>query len=381
MVSHAGEIGIKSKTTRRFMIKKLYKNITTKFPDSHLEFKNIANRTIIFTENPKILAKEISEIIFGVSHTAPIYFFTWSSYDALLDTFIQYSRQFMKEGKSFGFESRTSGKNRPSSQSLKVELGSKLYEAFNGSIRVDLTHPDFLFTVEVRDEFAWIYHESFHGLDGYPQGAQKGIMFGNIRPWLPDYTASFLTMKRGVNVRLVRFHTEPENNPSNQEWHDQFVRKFIFLKSIDIPLYDLLETWQPRFGDNLCSACMFFSERLLTKASKLREAAGFISGVRSLPLEGDISAESLKWFENHSTILKIRPNIVSKHETIEQSSFFASFNQSNSCCPFQQKRLITSTLSSDEISMLEDKAEQLVHTYFSTRSQDSESSDTQMTEK
>ena len=213
MLAHAGEIGIKSKTTRRFMIKTLYRNISAKFPDYNLKFKNIANRSIIYT-------------IFGVSHTAPIFLFTWTDYQHLLTTFTSYAKQFIVSGQSFGYTARTTGQNRPPSQNLKVELGSELYEAFNGTIKVDLTHPDVLFNVEVRDQIAWIYHQSHLGLDGFPQGAQKGIIFGNLRFWLADYYASYLVMKRGVNVQPVRFVTSPELDTEEETFHQDFLKKF-----------------------------------------------------------------------------------------------------------------------------------------------------------
>lgn len=375
MVAHAGEIGIKSKTTRRFMIKILYKNISEKFPDFQLQYKNIANRTIITTDQPQLLAHQIADIIFGVSHTAPIFIFQWTSHEQLVSTFISYASQFIKPGQNFGFDARTSGKNRPHTQELKVELGSKLFDAFNGSISVNLTNPDFLFSVEVRDEFAWIYHEQYHGQDGFPQGAQKGRVFGNLHYWLNDYSAIFLTMRRGVNVRPVRFITEPQSDLIEQKWHENFSKDFFFTKVVEIPIYHLLQEWQPVFKDNLCMACMLFSEKLLSKACKLKGGSGIVSGLKLLSLQGDISNSNLKWIESQTKSFKIRPNLIASHEIDHLNKIFKNFPTINSCCTFQSKRLIKDILTTDQVNFIDDKAEEFLQIHFKSNYPSSQDED------
>ena len=360
------------------MIKRLYKNISIKFPDLELQFKNISNRSIIFSEKPDMLAQQIAGIIFGVSYTAPIHFFTWTTHEELIQSFIEYASYYMKPDQTYGFEARTSGQNRPHTRELKVELGSKLFEVFHGSIKVDLTRPDFLFAVEVRDNYAWIYHKRFQGLDGYPQGAQKGIMFGELRFWLPDYLAIFLTMKRGVNLRPIRFITQ-ENNPIAQDWHESFMNNFSFRKAIDIPMISLLKNWKTIFNDNLCSACVFFSENLLSKISKLKEGAGFVSGVKSVDIDGDITSESLKWLEMATDVFKIRPNLVSTFEDLERSKIFSNFPKSSSCCSFQKKRFILKTLKSDEQKDILKQVDAYTKTYFLSQTPDSDVQDIDIT--
>lgn len=365
MLAHAGEIGIKSKTTRKFMIKQLYRNITKKLPDYNLNFKNISNRTIINSDQAETLAETIADTIFGISYTAPIYLFKWSDLDQLKATFISFASQFMAAGKSFGFDARTTGKNRPHSQSLKVDLGSLLYEAFNGSIKVDLTNPDFYFTVEVREEYAWIYFKTYRGYDGFPQGAQKGILFGIIRDWILDYTAVFLAMKRGVNVRPIRFITKAEDQSDDMKsWHDQFIAKFSFKSCIDIPIYDLLAQWQKLFNSNLCSACMFFSEQLLANASSEKFAHGFVSGVKLDSLQGDITSAGLKWLEENIKTFKIRPNIVQVDDDITTNNFFRTFPSTGSCCTFQNKRLISYNLNQKEKELILEKVSEYQDKYF-----------------
>ncbi len=381
MLAHAGEIGIKSKTTRRFMIKRLYKNISIKFPNFNLHYKNIANRTIIYTNQPVFLAQKIADIIFGVSHTAPIFIFKWTSYEHLLDSFTGFASQFISPSKSFGFEARSSGKNRPHTQELKVELGSKLYEAFNGSLTVNLTDPDFLFVVEVRDEFAWIYHERIQGLDGFPQGSQKGIIFGSIRFWLNDYSATFLTMKRGVNVHPIRFITQRIPESAEETWHESFLNNFSFKKCLDIPIYDLLQSWQPVYGDNLCTACMYFTENLLTTACKLRNVVGFVSGLKIASLQGDITNNSLKWLESQNIVFKIRPNLIATHEISQLNKIFDNFPSKPSCCPFQSKRFIKSTLSSDEAKIIDEKVHEFVDKFFIPNYPDNNSMNDKLSEK
>jgi hypothetical protein len=364
MVAQAGEIGIKSKTTRKFIVSVLRRNISEKCSEFNLNFKNIASRTIIFTDKPREVSEKISRIIFGVNHTAPIYFFKWVDYNTLMDIATKYSAQFISPGQSFGFDARSTGVNRPSTQKLKVELGSKLYEHFNGSISVNLTNPDFLFHVEVRDEYAWIYHEKVDGLDGYPPGSQKSFVYGNIRPWLLDYLASFLMMKRGVIVRPVRFLTDESPPASFQEFHQQFIDDFSYKKNIDVPIYDLLNEWKDQFGSNLCTACIFFSERVLIQASNTNHGLGFTSGLRSSNLGGDIDNYSLKWLENKNSGLKFRPTLIFNFDEILDKWIFRNNNFTGTCCKFQEKRIVSQELTPDEIKIVEEKATEYVKTYF-----------------
>ena len=377
MIAHAGEIGIKSKTTRRFMIKTLYQNISFKFPDFDLKFKNISNRTIIYTDRPYDLAKGIAEIIFGASHVAPIYLFSWSTYEELLTICTQYSSQFMKSGHSFGYAARSSGPNHPPSQQLKVDLGSKLWETFDGKITVNLTNPDFLFTVEVRNSQAWIYHETFLGPDGFPPGVQQGVIYANIRFWLADYIAAFLVLKRGVKVKLVRFLTTSTPSTDQEGFHSQFLEKFVFKKAIDVPIYEALASWKDVFGDNLCSACMLFSESLLSLASKNKSALGFTSGVSLSSPYRDITPEGLQWLEQNNKGFKIRPNLFSSLDSSQHSLFFENFPKTFACCSFQSQRLIKSPIPSDQIHLINQSVQEFAEKYFGTQAsnQDDETSE------
>lgn len=374
MLAHAGEIGIKSKTTRRFMIKQLYKNISKKFPDYNLIFKNIANRSIVEIDEPEKLAQRIAENIFGISYTSPIYFFKWLDHEHLTSVVTKYASQYLKPGMSFGFDAKTTGKNRPSSQSLKVELGSLVFESYNGSLTVNLNNPDFYFTVEVREEYAWVYHKKFHGLDGFPQGAQQGMAFGNIRPWTPDYIATFQTMKRGVNVKPVRFLTQKVIPPEQESWHQQFLEKFVFRKCLDIPIYDLLISWEKLFGQKLCSACIFFSEQLLTKASEDKKNIGFVSGLQLDTLGGDITPAALQWLENNSKAFKIRPNIASDITGILDNHYFKDFAKKASCCKFQAVRKIDSSLDDKEKTIILKEVQNYYKQFFNASSESYENS-------
>lgn len=364
MLAHAGEIGIKSKTTRRFMIKALYQNISNKFPEFNLKFKNISNRSIIYTDKPVELAKGIADCIFGISHTAPIYLFSLSNYDELLTICTEYASQFMKVGCSFGYAARSSGPNHPPSQQLKADLGSKLWEYFEGNITVNLTNPDFLFTVEVRDNIAWIYHELYQGQDGFPPGVQQGVIYGNLRFWLPDYVAVYLVLKRGVKVKPIRFLTTNESSPIEEAWHNQFLEKFVFKKTIEIPIFELLQIWKEKFGTNLCSACMFFSESFLSKLSKQKHELGYTSGLKLSNISGDITENSLKWLEDSNNGFKIRPNLLTNDDPTQYHQIFNDFPTSKACCPFQTKRFINLVLSSSEINLIEQSVQNYLTKYF-----------------
>ena len=370
MIAHAGEIGIKSKSTRTHMIKLLHNSIINKLDLKHSSYKaikNISNRSILHHPNAEAIAFTIAEIIFGVSYSAPIYFFTWESYDRLIETLFEFSISNIQAGTSFGLDAKCSGKNRVSTTKLKTELGQKIVDHFNGSVSVNLSDPDIKLITEVRGENAWIDYNKFKGLDGFPQSSQKNLVFGLIKPWYMDYVSSFLIMKRGVDVQVIRFLTDENSNQIYETIHTSFISDFSNHSSIDIPIYDVLQKWQPLFKEKLCTACTLFSQLLILPLIKEENAVGYINGLQIAKNQGDITIPVLTLLD--STMKQVEEKFIQFRPCLFQSyKLNNSENPANaSCCNLVNKRKLTSDLDQDKIDLVKETAKLVSHQYLNNR--------------
>ena len=151
--------------------------------DSKTEIKNISNRSIILLPDSSQSAKKIAESIFGVSYTAAIILFEWKTYEGLLDKLYSLAIPLLQTSTTFGLDAKSSGKNRVSTTKLKTDLGTRLLDHFNNKLSVNLDNPDTKIRIEVRGETAWIYSKKYPGLDGFPQGSQRSVVFGLLKPW------------------------------------------------------------------------------------------------------------------------------------------------------------------------------------------------------
>ncbi len=119
-------------------------------------------------------------------------------------------------GKTFKVETRRADKQFPvSSPELSRILGGHLLRSFP-HLKVDVHNPDFVVKVEVRSEGAFIYSQVLPCLGGLPAGsAGKGLLL--LSGGIDSPVAGFLSMKRGVNLEGVHFHSYPFTSQQSKE--------------------------------------------------------------------------------------------------------------------------------------------------------------------
>ena len=92
---------------------------------------------------------------------------------------------------------------------LNNQLGQYLLDNTPaGALEVDLNGAELEVTVEIRDQYAYIYTGQQEGLGGLPVGtsSKAGLMLSG---GIDSPVAGWLTMKRGVKVTPIYFHTPP----------------------------------------------------------------------------------------------------------------------------------------------------------------------------
>jgi len=119
-------------------------------------------------------------------------------------------------GRTFKVETRRTNKDFPlTSPELSRTLGGHLLASFP-HLQVDVHQPDFVVNVEVRSEGAFIYSKVIPCLGGLPAGSSgKGLLL--LSGGIDSPVAGFLSMKRGVDVEGVHFHSYPFTSQQSKE--------------------------------------------------------------------------------------------------------------------------------------------------------------------
>lgn len=99
------------------------------------------------------------------------------------------------------------------------------------ALKVNVREPDLTIGIEVRDEAAYLFLDTFKGAGGYPLGIAGKVMM-MISGGIDSPVAAYLLMKRGVSVECVHFASPPYTNTA------------VVDKVVD--LLKTLSTYQPR---------------------------------------------------------------------------------------------------------------------------------------
>ena len=78
----------------------------------------------------------------------------------------------------------------------------------NTELKVDVHNPDILLNIEIRQEAAYIFANSYPGIGGYPLGI-AGKTMHMLSGGIDSPVAAYLMMKRGVSIECIHFASPP----------------------------------------------------------------------------------------------------------------------------------------------------------------------------
>ena len=163
------------------------------------------------------------EKAFGLSSWSPAVRLPAGDFQAVKDTVLAlapqvFARVTEPSGKenvpTFRIRARRSDKKFPMrSKEIEIALATALWQQLGGdSIKLDLENADVTIGVEIREEMAMVFLESFSGPGGLPVGANDrtlALLSGGI----DSPVACWMIMKRGSQVEFVTFHSAPYTPP------------------------------------------------------------------------------------------------------------------------------------------------------------------------
>ncbi len=206
LIRLSGEITLKSPGILRAWINTLMKNIRKRLHRKGLEKPRITYRAgRIFIEADKDIEKIHSETqkVFGVKETI-LCIRIPNDLDSIIGTAVELTRNWAGT-----FAVRTNRIKEYPLTSLEVNriVGEEVIRN-NGNLRVDLTNPDNVLEIEIREHYAYIFEKKLEGFGGLPYGVSgKGVAL--VSGGIDSSLAAWLMMKRGMRIVIVHVDLSP----------------------------------------------------------------------------------------------------------------------------------------------------------------------------
>lgn len=203
-----GEIGLKGKN-RKYFENTLTANIKKALLNTaHCKVYQSHSRNFVdvVDGDPQQVARRLTEV-FGVVSVSPV---AIASLD-LEDIKAVALREFAtvaRPGLRFKVETKRANKQFPmKSPEVSREIGAHLLQHLEGLV-VDVRTPEAVLDVEIREHDAYVYTQTLPGPGGLPVGvAGKGMLL--ISGGIDSPVAGWMSMKRGVTLEAIHFHSYP----------------------------------------------------------------------------------------------------------------------------------------------------------------------------
>ena len=195
------EIGLKSAPVRRRFENQLKDNILTMLMEDGVEalVTKRGARYYVEATDTEAAVRSVRKV-FGVASISVAEVCS-SKMEDMCAVAAEYSKGRLSEGQSFAVKTRREGSQGYSSMDVGREVGSAIFLANEHlGVEVDLTTPDVVFYVEVRDNQAYIFQDYIRCHAGLPVGSQ-----GKVVAHVEDdrgLVSAWLMMKRGCRVML-----------------------------------------------------------------------------------------------------------------------------------------------------------------------------------
>lgn len=206
-----GEISLKG-GNRRVFEKKLTNNIHRQLDGVHVVITGRSGRFYLHYDGDE--KAEVEKIEYTLAHVFGIVAFSKTlkvekNIGEIEKACADIADRLMSEGsyKTFRITAMRADKSFPlSSYQLSCQLGGVVLDKYP-DLKVDLKHPDFSITVEIRDK-AYLSGPDTRGLQGLPTGcAGRGILL--LSGGIDSPVAGYMMAKRGLALEAIYFHTYP----------------------------------------------------------------------------------------------------------------------------------------------------------------------------
>ena len=253
---------------------------------------------------------------------------------------VEMIKELYSEGKTFKIATRRSDHDYElDTNDMNQLLGAEIFSQIEG-IKVHMKKPDITLRVEIRKEGFFLSSKTILGAGGLPVGSSgKGMLM--LSGGIDSPVAGYLTMKRGVTVEAVHFHSPPYTSPrALQKAKDLAAKLAAFSGSvqfIEVPFTEIQEEIKKIVPEGyLMTVTRRLMMRLTDRIREERKGLAIING-ESLGQVASQTLHSMIAINDVTATPIIRPVVsMDKNEIIEIAQKIDTFELSiqpfEDCC-------------------------------------------------
>lgn len=335
-----GELSTKGKNRKDF-INRLASNVQKvlhDFPDLKIQTHH-DRMHILLNGTPFEPVNDRLKVVFGIQTYSPV-IKTEKSLEAIKKTALELMQATYKAGMTFKVNTRRSDhKFIYDTNQLNQMVADYLYNHMEG-LQAEMKHPDMVLLLEIRQDGAYISNQLLHGAGGMPVGtAGKAVMM--LSGGIDSPVASYLAMKRGVNIEMVHFFSPPytsEKALAKAKELTSILAKYSGrINFIEVPFAEIQETIKEKLPEGyLMTVQRRFMLRLADIIREKRHALAIFNG-ESVSQVASQTLESMAAINDVTTTPVLRPvatmdktEIIAKAEEI--GTFDLSIQPFEDCC-------------------------------------------------
>ncbi len=190
------EIAIKSLPVRKRLIKILLSNIKSALSKNKIKAQVYAKWERIFVETNQIKkSSNILKHIFGIISFSPAIKTNLDNLEKLV-----IKKALIAKNKTFAVRVKRIGNHVFTSREMEARIGNLIQQKTKS--KVNLTNPDIIFFIEIREQQSYLYFDVIDGPGGMPLGCEDRVfcVINNKK----DLVACWLMMKRGCKVLIAK---------------------------------------------------------------------------------------------------------------------------------------------------------------------------------
>ncbi len=335
-----GELSTKGKNQRDF-VNRLGGNIRKSlhaFPKLEVHPKRDRTHVTLNGEDSNAVIERLKQV-FGIQNFSPSLKVD-RTLEAIHAGVLKMMQEQLKPGMTFKINTRRSDHHfEMDTNELNEELGGFVLDHFPEA-SVKMRQPDLILRVEVRSNGVFLSSETIQGAGGLPVGtAGKGMMM--LSGGIDSPVASYLGMKRGVDMEMVHFFSPPYTSEQALSKAKELTSRLAAfggsLQFIQVPFAKIQEEIKEKVPEGyLMTVQRRMMLRLTVALAKKRGGKAIFNG-ESLGQVASQTMESMEAINDVTNMPILRPVIsLDKTEIIKQAKEIGTYDLSilpfEDCC-------------------------------------------------
>ncbi|GAB5052799.1 tRNA uracil 4-sulfurtransferase ThiI [Pediococcus ethanolidurans] len=335
-----GELSTKGKNQRDF-VNRLGGNIRKSlhaFPKLEVHPKRDRTHVTLNGEDSNAVIERLKQV-FGIQNFSPSLKVD-RTLDAIHQGVLKMMTEQLKPGMTFKINTRRSDHHfEMDTNELNEELGGFVLDNFPKAV-VKMRNPDLILRVEVRNNGVFLSSETIQGAGGLPVGtAGKGMMM--LSGGIDSPVASYLGMKRGVDMEMVHFFSPPYTSEQALAKAKELTSRLAAfggsLQFIQVPFTKIQEEIKEKVPEGyLMTVQRRMMLRIAVAIAKKRGGKAIFNG-ESLGQVASQTMESMEAINDVTNMPILRPVIsLDKTEIIKQAEQIGTYDLSilpfEDCC-------------------------------------------------